>query len=876
MAVMGVIGDGGMSPRSFIRSLAIMACAMCPVAPAGGARAATDTDSLYFAVHPRLAFTKSEIPSIRAKLNDGGVDDNVYAIIRDRVAHQYPSQSLQELMELGYGLNVPLNIGFVSYFQDPADEAAKTLARRVTLELADNLGPDDDTFFASIRLRSLCYGYDLCLERATTEERARVREEIESYVDTMMVALNFERWLYPPYTSNISAMIGSSLGIAAICLANEMEPARVAAVLARADAFVDAWIRQHLDPDGTCFEGVQYGTWAMRHLAWYFEARRRYDGVDYSQRDDIRRIERWLAYEVLPERGGVVNNLNDTAYLNHPIARHNTYLEWALSRWNSGLASWLWDRSLGFEDGYDWGPLEDEPATALWHRSIAPVNPATLLPRAFLWEQRGLYYYRTGWPSHGSSDDLVFSFYSGVFNGGHSQEDQNSFTLYAYGSRFACDNGFDRQNQLSAAHNMIFIDGNGQHHSGSSVGTDGRIAKHLLTPYADYLFGDATAAYSTHSPYNNPGVPFPDDDWSYGYLHANPVERAYREWLVIHGEGTPPYFVLVDDIKKDDVSREYQWRMHTDATLSADVYSTPIRISGPRGALEIDVCHPADDALARGLVPFDNTSVDPNTQIVTLTTQGTSAFFSLVLRPLEATPFLGGPVSHSTSYSWGGTTVLEWPDETTDVILTHAGTDTVEASVLAGGITLPLRTDARILHLRRNPRGFDRCVMIRATVCDAGSTEWLRVRNGSANVVVSGWNAYLDRADVSMRLFAPQVRALHAGDASLTFARDGGYISTPLAKPPSATPALRVYPQPARGAATIVLENRRAETMTVEVFDVSGRRVRSLWHGVTAPGTLSIAFDGNDDLARPLASGAYFLRATGGDRITTTKFVLVR
>ena len=181
------------------------------------ARGASDPDSLYFAAHPRLAFTRAEIPSLRQKLHDGGADDDAFAIIRGRVVSEYPYKTLDQLMATGYGLNVPLNLGFVSYFEEPPNEAARELARRFTLELADSLAADDNTFFASNRLRSLCDGYDLCMERATTDERARVRAEISSYVDTMMVATNFERWLYPPYTSNISAMIGSSLAIKSPC-----------------------------------------------------------------------------------------------------------------------------------------------------------------------------------------------------------------------------------------------------------------------------------------------------------------------------------------------------------------------------------------------------------------------------------------------------------------------------------------------------------------------------------------------------------------------------------------------------------------------------------------------------------------------------------
>jgi hypothetical protein len=838
------------------------------------ASSAADLDSLYFAVHPRLAFTRADVPSLRLKIHDGGADDAAYATLRGYVLGDYRDSTFAALLNISYGMDIAQNCGLVSFLDDPPNADAMDEGRRFTIALADSFGAGDDPFYTSIRLRALCYGYDTCMQNATPAERAYVRGEIESYVDSLMNAFNIERWLHPPYTSNKTAMTGAALGIAAICLADEMDPARVAAALARADTFVDTWIRYHLDPDGSCFEGVQYGAWAMRHLAWYFEARRRYDGVDYSRRDDMRRIERWLAYETLPERGGVVNNLNDTAYLNHPLSRINTYLEWAIANWHSGVASWLWDRMLGPDDGYDWGMLEDHAATVLWNRRVTPVNPGDTLPGSMLWKERGLYYYRTGWPSHGDSDDTVFSFYSGVFHGGHAQEDQGSFTLYAYGSRFAADNGFDAPNGKSEAHNLVFVDGKGQHFAGSSVGTDGRMRAHMLTPYADYLFGDMTAAYTTYSPYNAPGVPFPDDDWSYGYFGDNPVDHAHREWLVVKKGETPPYFLLLDDVKKDDATRAYQWRMHSDADNPIDLAANPIRIGGKRGTLALDVVHPDFGTLERTTQAFDNASVDPNTNVIELTQTSPRGLFAIILRP--SGPSDPPPAVSTATYGWGGTEVLHWPGDVTDVLLVHDGADTVAASAhLSDGHDLAIRTDARILQLRRHTGSPDRTVFVRATTCDAGGIPLLRVKDGPATVVIAGTRAYVSRHDAKLRVYAPDVRTLQAGDTLLTFARDGDFIERTDRHSPASAPRLRVFPMPATRSSTVEVNNATAGVVTVDVFDVAGRRVRSLWNGPLPQGRTLLTFDGRDDLAQPLSSGVYFARARQEGRTTSAKIVWV-
>ena len=149
--------------------------------------------------------------------------------------------------------------------------------------------------------------------------------------------------------------------------------------------------------------------------------------------------------------------------------------------------------------GWDWGPKADKPATVLWNLGLAPVQPDSVLPPSAVWEDRGLYYCRSGWPSGAASNDLMLSFYSGKFQGGHAQEDHNQFTLQAYGAKLAIDHGPGDTGRQSESHNIVFIDGNGQHNAGGSIGTDGRINRFVLGGWADFVQGDATRAYATYS-----------------------------------------------------------------------------------------------------------------------------------------------------------------------------------------------------------------------------------------------------------------------------------------------------------------------------------------------------------------------------------------
>ena len=145
--------------------------------------------------------------------------------------------------------------------------------------------------------------------------------------------------------------------------------------------------------------------------------------------------------------------------------------------------------------------------------------------------------------------------------------------LHGYGGRFVVDHGSLVKD--SNAHNMVLIDGAGQHNAGGSIGTDGRVTEHMLTGFADYVMGDATDAYATYSFYNSPDEPISGSDWSWGYGGANPVEYAHRRVLAVDDGTVPPWFAIMDDIRKDGAPHLYTWRLHTSDSNTVDTSGTP-------------------------------------------------------------------------------------------------------------------------------------------------------------------------------------------------------------------------------------------------------------------------------------------------------------
>ena len=549
------------------------------------------TDSLYHLHHPRVLFTNDELAALRLKITGVGYDKNAYDYIRYLAEYVYPFQTTASLVSPDFGLNAVPNLGLAAILPEPTDTVAMRMGRNVTLHIAVQYNVDNNEADSGLRLRALTLGYDMFFGESSDSFRTLVRDEIVSYLEHMTESFTYELFSFRPYLANHSAMFAGPLGMAAVCLQGEADASLLANALTMADATIDSLLAHQFDPGGSYKEGVLYGAWTTRQLIYYFHARKRFDGFNYASREKIRNMENWFVYEMLPEGWGKTNNLNDSPYTSTPLARHSTYFDWAQSEWNSGLSAWLWEHTAGPYD-IDMMKTADKAATVLWNLGLAPVQPGSVLPNRQLWLDRGLYLYRNGWQSGANSNDVLFSFYSGKFHGGHAQEDQNQFTLYAYDGKFVIDHGAGSTAAQSEAHNMVFVDGAGQHNAGGSIGTDGNIADFLLGDLADYILGDAAAAYSTYSEFNAADWPFPGWDWSWGYLGANPVICASRAVIAVHGAGSPPYFVILDDIDKDGGTHDYQWRLHTLYTNSLDISANPVHVTSGPASMDLHVLYP--------------------------------------------------------------------------------------------------------------------------------------------------------------------------------------------------------------------------------------------------------------------------------------------
>jgi Tol biopolymer transport system component len=81
---------------------------------------------------------------------------------------------------------------------------------------------------------------------------------------------------------------------------------------------------------------------------------------------------------------------------------------------------------------------------------------------------------------------------------------------------------------------------------------------------------------------------------------------------------------------------------------------------------------------------------------------------------------------------------------------------------------------------------------------------------------------------------------------------------------------------PARARADLRLVMDRAAPASLELFDSTGRLVRTILREQLTPGTRTVSWDGRDDAGCPVGSGMYYCRLVTGEASCTAKLVFVR
>lgn len=93
---------------------------------------------------------------------------------------------------------------------------------------------------------------------------------------------------------------------------------------------------------------------------------------------------------------------------------------------------------------------------------------------------------------------------------------------------------------------------------------------------------------------------------------------------------------------------------------------------------------------------------------------------------------------------------------------------------------------------------------------------------------------------------------------------------------PASMDAGQNFPNPFNAATRIDYSLPRADKVSVEVMDVSGRKIKSLVDASQQAGAHQIVWDGTDDRGFEMPSGTYFYRVSAGESVEARKMTLRR
>ncbi|RMI26210.1 MAG: T9SS C-terminal target domain-containing protein [Calditrichaeota bacterium] len=84
------------------------------------------------------------------------------------------------------------------------------------------------------------------------------------------------------------------------------------------------------------------------------------------------------------------------------------------------------------------------------------------------------------------------------------------------------------------------------------------------------------------------------------------------------------------------------------------------------------------------------------------------------------------------------------------------------------------------------------------------------------------------------------------------------------------------YPNPFNPVTNVEFGMGNAEWVSLRIYDLLGREVKTLVNERLTPGNYTVQWDGTDNLGKPVASGVYFYRLTSGNHRLTRKMLLIR
>lgn len=133
----------------------------------------------------------------------------------------------------------------------------------------------------------------------------------------------------------------------------------------------------------------------------------------------------------------------------------------------------------------------------------------------------------------------------------------------------------------------------------------------------------------------------------------------------------------------------------------------------------------------------------------------------------------------------------------------------------------------------------------------------------------AGTNIYLDESVLPGKTYTYQVGGVQDGREFISFALSVSVPSIPLT-------LYQNYPNPFNPSTSISFYLPGPDKVRLEIFDVQGRRIRTLADRQMEGGRHTLHWNGTNDAGSSVSSGVYLYRLVCGKRTQTRKLVMMR
>ena len=532
-------------------------------------------------VHPRILFGTNELSAVRERIMNTGSGRKAYEIIKRTADHlqnghlgpfyraliRGDRNAMKEIPNCFWLDKARMVLSYEAYIiliEDLGGARVEDFGRALTTfaEITGGFYKENvcqwsgDDHFA---LADLAYAYDFAYHILTSTQRGRIQRAVSAKVnDKYGYGMNIPKndRIAPP-NFQMHAMSYYILN-----LAFEGQPGFGTSLSSKAESLAWDFVEREIHLDGTPREEMHYFNFGMEHGAEAFIAMAR-RGHEIINHRNFRRMLNWYIYSVEPY-GYKFSTHGDTIRQDGGLMDNYTLMKYV---WPTNLPfDYAWRHRMG--DKYEnFNQFHDYLLPAIFGADLLSnsQDSATIdMPLAFYSEDRGFSIARSSWRSDALS--VRFSSRKDLHTTGHYHSDQGNFTLTARGRDWIKDWGYHSYRDFQ--HNLVLIDGKAQGYFPSI----GKFPIFIHNEAITISVGDAQYAYTYRwihdsrrgaSGYKKypwelePNVDQKDRTNVTWRSEWNPVQRAFRSVSLVRG--THPYVVIVDDVKKDDRTRVYDW-----------------------------------------------------------------------------------------------------------------------------------------------------------------------------------------------------------------------------------------------------------------------------------------------------------------------------